>query len=63
MGCPVVCWTHGSGAPEKDVGCNYRSGSQECASCQGLGEITKAKCVGREKLTTYDRALGETGIQ
>ena len=29
----------------------------------GLSEITKAKCVGREKLTTYDRALGETGIQ
>ena len=30
---------------------------------RGLGEITKAKCVGREKQITYDRALGKTGIQ
>ena len=29
---------------------------------RGLGEITKAKCVGREKQSTCDRALGKTGI-
>ena len=38
-------------------------GAKSMLRVRGLGEITKAKCVGREKLTTYDRALGETGIQ
>lgn len=32
-------------------------------NARDLDEITKVKCVGREKQTTQDRALGKHGIQ
>ena len=59
MGCPVVRWTNGPGAPEKDVGCNYRPGSLQCASCQGFAWDHQSKMCRKRKADYLWQSFGE----